>query len=231
MSNPALLRPRPRPPAGRGDSKIRRPRAPLRRCVPARVTRTRKQMSLAFKSTARVRPSSASYEQALRCSTAAWPAAPGGHRRVKGSAARAEEPAGHAIGDTSFIYRRSRPPVNVQALQNTENKEKVIDAVHPGRPAGWTQPGRSAVVLLHVCQQSNTCQETSPRPGLTTRPLHCAHTNPLTSLHPTRERARARRALFYREASPSLLILPNRIGIQGHVLIWLLLRARVGGAA
>lgn len=52
--------------------------------------RPRKQMSLAFKSAARVGPSSASYEQAPRCSTAAWPAAPGGPRRVKGSAARAK---------------------------------------------------------------------------------------------------------------------------------------------
>lgn len=204
------------------------PRPPA--AVSPRVTRTRKQMSLAFKSAARVGPSSTSYEQALRCSTAAWPAAPGGHRRVKGSAARAEEPAGHALRDTSFIYRRSRPPVAARDLQNTESKGEVIDALHPSRPAGWTQPGRSEVVLLHVCQQSNTCQETSPRPGLTARPPHSAPAAPLTSLATPRERPRIRRALFYREASPAPSSCP--IGLPFSITCdQVAVRAGVGGAA
>lgn len=98
-------------------------------CVPSRVTHNRKPMSLAFKSAARVVPSSASYEQALRCSTAAWPAAPGGHRRVKGSANTRLRTSRTRSGSHSFIYRRSRPPVAARALQNTERKGEVIDAV------------------------------------------------------------------------------------------------------
>lgn len=141
-----------------------------------------------------------------------------GRRRQAGTAgskavrARAEELAGHVLGDTAlFILFTASPGRRSphRACKNTERKGEVIDAVPPGRSVGcMPQPGRSAVVLLHACQQSNTCQKTSPRPGLSTRPPHSAPAAPLTSLATPKERPRNRRALFYRGVSPAPLSRP-----------------------
>lgn len=53
--------------------------------------------------------------------------------------------------------------------------------------------------------------------GPASPPARSAPTAPLTSLATPRERPSSRRALFYRGASPALLVVPNRIGIWGHV--------------
>ncbi|XP_055650140.1 serine/threonine-protein kinase/endoribonuclease IRE1 isoform X2 [Falco peregrinus] len=92
----------------------------------------------------------------------------------------------HSQGAHSFIHRDRSPPLAARALQDTEGKREVTDVVYRGRPAGCRQPGRSVVGLLHACQQSNTCHETSPRPGLPAHPPARHATN--THLRPPRRR-------------------------------------------
>jgi len=76
-------------------------------------------------------------------------------------------------GCTQVYLPGRSPPVATRALQDTEGKGEVREAVHRKRPAGGRQPRRSAVGLLHACQQSNTCQGTSPQPGQPARAPAC----------------------------------------------------------
>lgn len=101
----------------------------------------------------------------------------------------------------------------------------------PAAPRGGRQPGRSVVGLLHACQQSNTCHETSPRPGLLVRPP--LPPPPLTSARRADREAESSPSLPFIErqprGAPPLFVSPNRIQSRVHVLLRVRLRARLGG--
>lgn len=95
----------------------------------------RDELSLAFKRAARAGPSSPSYEQALCCRTAAWPAAPrAGHPAGSKAVRGTQEPDGHIGGTHSFIHqaapRRSGP-------ERHERKRGGYGRCAPQPSGGW----------------------------------------------------------------------------------------------
>lgn len=112
--------------------------------------------------------------------------APPAQRQCGERNGRGQEPDGHGGGAHAALFTRPLPAASFARsphgpCRKTRNEEQRLGRPRvAAAPRGARRPGRSAVGLLHGCQQSNTRKETSAQPDTpTVPPPTTGHTHPV----------------------------------------------------